>query len=314
MLVSIMMITYHHEAFVAEAIESILMQEVNFPFEIVIGDDCSKDNTRAIIESYRQKNSDIIRVLPREKNLGITANFGDTILQCRGKYVAILEGDDFWTSSTKLQKQIDYLEARPDVAVCFHSAELQYNGRVVTTIPHNSNKKDVYSLRDLLRIGPFMPTCTIVFRNKLFPAFPPWFYLLKLGDFPLHVLNAQHGNIGYIDEAMATYRTASCPTAFTAQPNSRRIAEEIKLFQTIDQFLGREYHRELGYHLFNCYLHLAVEDFVNYHFIAGIGKVLKAFKVGTFAIKPLYQTLFIEHGRRHLIKFRNFLRSIPASR
>ncbi len=116
-ILSVCMITYNHEAYVFQSIEGILKQKTNFKYELVIGEDCSTDFTRKICEEYAQKYPEIINLLPSEKNLGICHNFIRTLNACTGQYIAICEGDDYWTDSLKIQKQVDFLDTNPDYAI-----------------------------------------------------------------------------------------------------------------------------------------------------------------------------------------------------
>src|SRR5690349_6525722 len=111
--VSVAMISYNHERFIAQAIESVLSQRVKFPYEIVIGDDHSTDATPSIIADFHRRYPDKIVPFLREKNLGMAPNFMQILASCGGQYVALLEGDDFWTSKDKLQRQVDFLDANP---------------------------------------------------------------------------------------------------------------------------------------------------------------------------------------------------------
>src|SRR6516164_8232942 len=117
--VSVFMITYNHGKYISEAIESIVSQKTNFEFELVIGEDCGPDDTRAICEQYAAKYPDIINLLPSDKNYGPMGNTIRVMYACTGKYVALCEGDDYWTDPYKLQKQVDFLEANPDFSICF---------------------------------------------------------------------------------------------------------------------------------------------------------------------------------------------------
>ena len=206
--VSVSMITYNHEAYIAQAIESVLMQQCDFPFELVIGEDCSTDRTREIVRDYQEKYPDKIRLLLPETNLGMNRNFVQTMQACHGTYIALLEGDDYWTSPEKLQKQVDYMDGHPESVACFHDAQ------IVNNIDNSSHLysvviiKSIYTLRDLLKSNP-IPTCAIMFRNGLIKSFPDWYYDLKMGDWPLHVMHAQYGNLAYINEVMAVYRMHS---------------------------------------------------------------------------------------------------------
>src|SRR5271157_2282730 len=112
-LVSVFMITYNHEKFVGQAIESIVTQKVNFDFELIIGEDCSTDNTLDICNKYAKQYPDIIKLFPSEKNYGMMGNTVRVLYACTGKYIAMCEGDDYWCDPYKLQKQIDFLEANP---------------------------------------------------------------------------------------------------------------------------------------------------------------------------------------------------------
>lgn len=200
------MITYNHERFIAQALESVLMQETDFPVELVIGEDSSSDGTRAIVVEYAQRYPDRIRPLLRERNLGMIPNFVATLQACRGKYVAMLEGDDYWTDPHKLQKQVKFLEAHPECSTCFHNVWVRYedSGRPPEAML-SLHQKPVSSLDDVLR-GQYLPTCSMMFRNGLVDMFPEWFYHLPTGDWPLTVLIVEHGDVGYLNETMAVYR------------------------------------------------------------------------------------------------------------
>ena len=119
---SVVFITYNHERYIRQALDSVLMQKTDFPFEIVVGEDCSTDHTRDILNEYKEKYPDQIRLLYREKNLGRpTLNVYQTAMECKGKYMAFLEGDDFWTDPEKLQKQVRFLEEHDEYeAVTIH--------------------------------------------------------------------------------------------------------------------------------------------------------------------------------------------------
>jgi len=116
-LLSVCLVTYNHEFFIEKVIDNVINQVTSFTFELVIGEDCSTDKTREICERYQEKHPDIIRLLPSEKNLGLKENFLRTFGECKGKYIAYLEGDDYWLSTDKLQKQVDILEADTSVSM-----------------------------------------------------------------------------------------------------------------------------------------------------------------------------------------------------
>lgn len=125
-LLSIITVTYNHEQFIARTIESVLMQKVDFPIEYIIAEDCSTDNTLAICKDYAGKYPEVIRIITSEHNVGGIENERRAMLAARGKYVALCEGDDYWTDPLKLQKQVDFLESHPDYSVTFHRYKIHY--------------------------------------------------------------------------------------------------------------------------------------------------------------------------------------------
>lgn len=205
-LVSVLMITYNHEKFIAQAIESVLMQHVNFKYEIVIGEDCSTDRTKNIVVDYQKKYSNRIKLLLQETNVGMHKNFIDTYYSCQGKYIALLEGDDYWTDPHKLQKQVDFLEANPEYVICFHPIKIwkedeqQLVGDYITrNVPETT---DIYELTK----GNYIHTPSVLYRNGLIKNFPAEFYKSPAGDYFLHMLNAQFGKIKKLPDYMAVYR------------------------------------------------------------------------------------------------------------
>ena len=122
------MITYNHEKFISQAIESVLMQKTDFDFELVIGEDFSIDRTKEICIFYKTKSPEKINLILNEKNLGMISNFINTIHQCKGEYIALLEGDDYWTDPYKLQKQVDFLENNKEYLLV-HTNYVTVDGR-----------------------------------------------------------------------------------------------------------------------------------------------------------------------------------------
>lgn len=242
MKVSVLTITYNHEKYIAQAIESVLMQEVHFEYELVIGEDCSTDRTREIVVDYQKKYPHKIRLLLNEKNLGMHRNFAQTYNACRGQYIAVLEGDDFWTSQHKLQKQVDFLDTHRDFAICFHNMQIIYEDD--SKKPHLSNvdQKEVSTIEDLFKSDPTM-TASCLFRNKLFGVFPKWFFNLSFGDWALTILNAEHGKIMYIDEVMGVYRVHKGGVTFTINQKSRSIVITIMIdfLKIIDRHFNYKY-------------------------------------------------------------------------
>jgi len=232
--VSVLMLTYNHELFIAQAIESALIQETDFTFEIVIGEDCSTDKTREIVSDFQTRHPDKIRLLPSDRNLGMHRNYFRTLQACAGEYVAVLEGDDFWTSPGKLQKQADFLDSHGDYVICFHNSTVFRDGEQASWRLCPDDQKETSTLEDLL-IGNFIPTCTTMFRNEQIGEIPEWLYSLNVLDWPLHILRAKHGHIGYIKETMAAYRMHSGGAFSGFNP----VKLQLSRLQVYESLLGR---------------------------------------------------------------------------
>jgi len=239
MKLSVMMITYNHERFIAQALESILAQRVNFDYEIVVGEDCSTDRTRDILMDFHRRYPDRIVPLLRDQNLGIMHNFEATLGACRGRYLALLEGDDYWTSEDKLQRQTDFLDAHSDYAICCHRAQIVQETGVNEEAVFPSLPAGPYTLEDLLK-GNFIMTCTVLYRRDSGGKIPGWFREMKLGDWPLMVLAARSGKIRLMDEIMAAYRMHTGGT-WTSRTPSGRLQESIKMLHALDRELGFRY-------------------------------------------------------------------------
>lgn len=200
-LLSVALITYNQEDFIAECLEGMVHQQTNFPFEIVVGEDCSTDSTRAICIAYKEKYPDLIRLIFPEKNLGMMGNWINTINSCEGKYVAICEGDDYWTDNSKLQKQVDFLEANSSFSMCSTAAQRYYYERFWDA----PISKEVLTTKDILAEDWGIMTATIVFRKEMLEM-PQWFSQVKNGDYSLQLLLSLKGNIGCIPDVTSVYR------------------------------------------------------------------------------------------------------------
>jgi glycosyltransferase involved in cell wall biosynthesis len=204
--VSVIILTYNHEPFIAQALDGALMQQTDFEYEILIGEDCSGDNTRTIIVDYEKRYPDRFRLFLNERNLGAYKNCTQILEACRGEYIAVLEGDDYWTSPHKLQMQVGLLDKHPELVMCFHNVKIVYEDE--SNVPHtycSPNQKAVSNIEDLLGHN-FIPTCSKMFRNGVVKNLPEWVSLLPMGDWPSNIFLAQHGQVGYISEVMGTYR------------------------------------------------------------------------------------------------------------
>ncbi|MBN3896817.1 MAG: glycosyltransferase [Nostoc sp. NOS(2021)] len=239
MKVSILMTTYNHEYYIAQAIESVLMQQVNFEYEVVIGEDYSTDNTRQIVIDYQKNYPEKIRLLLPDKNLGMHQNFMNTLQACQGQYIAALEGDDYWTSSEKLQKQVDFLDKNLDFAICFHNVLVFWQDNSYSPAIFLHNQPKTSTIENLL-INNFISTPSVMYRAGLVQEFPDWFSEQSMGDWTFHILNAQHGKIGYIDEVMAAYRVHA-KGVWSSKSRESQITETIRMLDTIKYNLSSQY-------------------------------------------------------------------------
>ena len=204
MKVSVAIVTYNHEAFLAKALDSVLMQRTDFEYEIVVGEDCSTDTTRSILVDYQKRFPGKFVLFLNEKNLGMYKNGAQVLQACRGEYIAMLDGDDYWTSPDKLQKQVDFLAKHPECTVCYHDALIVHEDNSEEPIHYRPKQKAFSSLEDLL-LDNFIPTAAVMFHREVLGRVPAWAETLKMGDWVLHVLNALNGKIGYLDETMSVY-------------------------------------------------------------------------------------------------------------
>jgi len=309
--VSVLMIAYNHEAFIAQALNSVLMQKVDFDYEIVIGDDCSTDNTRKILIEYQKRNPDKIKLLLHERNLGFhgKGNLVETHNACLGQYIAILEGDDYWISPHKLQKQADFLDDNPQFAICFTATLAFYDdGSKAATIFPDLNYKKVSTLEDLLH-GNFMHTCSVMFRNKLFSEYPKWFYEVTTADLALHIINAQYGKIGYINEVTSKYRIHK--NGLWSIKSKKNIISKyesaIRLYSNLSTYLDPKYCYIINQGNFHFYEVLMAKHIDTYNFSDALKLFLKYIKSYNFNIRMTLKFLLmvirkvISHLKRKVI-------------
>lgn len=211
-LLSIVCITYNHERFIRDCLEGFVMQKTDFPFEILINDDASTDKTADIIREYEAKYPDLFRcVYQTENQWGKKSVWTDILFpMVQGKYVALCEGDDYWTDPLKLQKQVDFLDVHSDFSVCFHPVTVHFddNSEPDKIFPNEKERfyKTELTLTDLLDHN-FIQTNSVVYRWRFHHdplALMPNDILP--GDWFLHLLHAQTGKIAFLPDVMAVYR------------------------------------------------------------------------------------------------------------
>jgi len=202
-LVSIVMITYGHEQFIREGVKGVLMQEGGFDLELIIANDCSPDNTDLIISEILKSHPKAhkIRYINHEKNLGMMPNFIFALQQANGNYIALCDGDDYWTDPNKLQKQIDFLENNLDYNLVGHHAT-DSNSKLI-----GKHEKDSFSFEDIYYRTLIIPTASIVFRNNI--VFEDWITKVYGGDKAIIFLNAKKGKLKILPFLGSFYRLHS---------------------------------------------------------------------------------------------------------
>ncbi len=212
-LVSVIVPAYQHEAYIAACLDGILGQQVSFPMEILIGEDESTDGTRAICQRYAELYPERIKLFLRSRRDVVSimgrptgrANLMALLASARGKYIAMCEGDDYWTDPLKLQKQVDRLEADPRIVLSFHAVRVlkpdgTFEADGITRVPELHRTR-----MDLATRGNYIHTPTVVYRRVL-GEFPPEIFETPIADFFIYMLLSAHGELDYVPDVMAVYR------------------------------------------------------------------------------------------------------------
>ncbi|MDR6544432.1 glycosyltransferase involved in cell wall biosynthesis [Chryseobacterium rhizosphaerae] len=300
-LVSVIMITYGHEKFVEQAISSIIQQNYDGNIEIIIANDHSPDNTDEVIVSFLEKakipENFIVKYTRHEKNKGIMQNFSWALTECRGKYNAICDGDDYWIDPLKIQKQVDFLEKNPDYSIHSGLAQLLENGNLTTFIG-NPLRKKTYEIKDFFSKNNLI-SCTCMFRkNKI-----DFHYLenIYFGDWMVYIntLNSFPNSKAYVsDECYSVYRVNDMGTMaqITGIGNDEKHFSQILRIQ---QLFKTRYTPE-DVKLINRYtLNLYVYYLLHHQFKKMLTTVLKNFKLVRFNF-PIRKYLSYFRYRKHL--------------
>lgn len=206
-LVSVFVLTYNHEKYISEAIEGILMQETNFDYDIVIGEDCSSDTTRSIILDYQCKYPSKFKLLLPDKNIGALANQMAVLNACTGKYIAMCEGDDYWTDPYKLQKQIDVLETNSCYSSCACQTLVKFQTKNKSDYFYSAlNENSAIDLRSIMSFEKVFQTGSFMFRTENLIKYPDFPSNIASGDRCLFLMNALLGDVFYLKDCMTVYR------------------------------------------------------------------------------------------------------------
>jgi len=247
MKVSICCLTYNHEEFIKYALDGFLMQVTDFQFEILIHDDASIDGTADILRKYQSDHGDVINAIFQKEN---QYSQGKNVIQnlfdiARGKYIALCEGDDYWTDPLKLQKQVEFLESHPDHVLCFHEVSALYqktNSLVSPKIIQNISKKNI-KLKHLVR-NTIIHTSSVLFKNILDGDYYHWGKRAPYGDWFTWMWLATRGKVGYLDQVMSVYRIHGKGT-WTGDNAEARRNKLLKMYTLIPELLGPGYKKPI---------------------------------------------------------------------
>ncbi|MBE6584719.1 MAG: glycosyltransferase [Ruminococcaceae bacterium] len=229
--VSVICNTYNHELYIREALNGFVMQKTNFAFEVLVHDDASTDNTAAIIREFEEKYPDIIKPIYQTENqyskkVGITVTY--QLPRAMGKYIAMCEGDDYWTDETKLQKQFDALEAHPSVDICAHAADqVDANTKKLLSVIAPRPQKCIIPVEDVIMgEGGFVATNSLMCKKSLYYDLPRFRKNFML-DYTFQIHGALCGGMLYLPDNMAAYRFMAVGSWSSKRANDRSFRQQL---------------------------------------------------------------------------------------
>ena len=253
-LVSVCCLAYNHEAYIRDALEGFVKQKTDFPFEVFVHDDASTDGTAGIIREYAERYPDIIRPILQTENQhskGVKIISEIICPRMTGKYIALCEGDDYWTDEKKLQRQVDYLEAHPECGICVHQAvKLDVQTGLKESFTGQKREKD-YTVEEVIAGGGGMfATNSVMCRLDIYRSRPSCFSVPGVGDYQLFVYGAICGGLHYLPESMSVYRAnvGGSWTQRVYQNTEKRVAMQknmITMLNKVDEYYGFQYHKPI---------------------------------------------------------------------
>lgn len=257
-MVTVQIGTFNHDQYIRKALESVLIQEVNFEYEILVREDKSTDKTREIVLEFQKKHPNKIRVWTAKKNLRSQGLQLGLNRFARGQYLAKLDGDDFWTNSLKLQKQFNFMRDNKDCTLVFHLANKinSENQKIGVHGPKTKSDQCFFEMKDaIFKCDILVPTNSMFFETKYLKYLPNWFLKAPVGDLPLTLLLAHHGKLGFINEAMSSYRvmTQGSWSSEFIKLKERRKTHDRKIqdmFKSFDIWSDYKYTRKIRRFLF----------------------------------------------------------------
>lgn len=287
-MLSVVMTTYNHERYIATAIESVLRQQTDFPIEIIIGEDCSTDRTLNIVLDYQAQYPEAIHIVRSEHNVGWRANYRRTIAAARGRYIALLDGDDYFTHRKKLQMQVDLLEANPDVGMCYGRSERVDENGNTTIYPEG---ECATTLEAMLRRNP-AENCTVVARKHLVERYyeeirpeehPEWL----TDDLPMWLWFAANSRYMAIDCPMSVHRVLTYSVSHN--PDYRKKIEFVDSLYDISLWYDERYNESRMRHELLTTKHNTALWVLSYN--GGVGEYIKRWRRDVKEYKQLRKNI-----------------------
>lgn len=338
-IVSITCVAYNQEYCISETLDSFLMQETSFPFEVLINDDASTDKTAEIIQGYEDKFPNIVKPVYQSENQfsqGFNTIF-PLFPKAKGRYVAICDGDDYWDDKKKLEIQVDAMEKHLDVDLSFHPAKILKEGQIESVMSRHTDKDKIFAPEEvILGRGGFCPTESLMLRKKVISPMPDWTKKIILGDYVLQLMGAKNGGALYIDRCMTIHRIGNegswTNSVYSSAKNSeirkKSLLSLIELLYLFNNYYDKKFekvfdkaiHNEALYYITNIALDVSPRKEIYNLYKTGFSKkqkmlwhLLYSNKIVFNIFKWIKLTLFKDQRngliRKPLGKIRKFLMS-----
>ncbi|HWN09793.1 MAG TPA: glycosyltransferase [Pyrinomonadaceae bacterium] len=242
---SVLVITYNHEKYIRQALDSVLMQQQDFDVEVIIADDFSQDSTRDIARQYETQVQNVT-LLPSDQNVGITKNLRRGLAACRGKYIALIEGDDFWISPKKLSIVGGFLDDYPECSFCFHrliKVDETSDTASVHPMIESPNEFKMFTASDLARVNIVGGLSTCTYRRAVIDNLDPGLWDLKVREWPFNIVVALQGSFAYIPEILSVYR-AHWGGIFSKKSLAEKTEILLQIIETYNRYLEFRFDEE----------------------------------------------------------------------
>jgi glycosyltransferase involved in cell wall biosynthesis len=241
---SVLLITYNHRPFIRQAVESVLAQETDFEWELLISEDCSTDGTREIVQEYAERHPGRVRLLLSARNQNDNEVISRGLRAARGEYVALIDGDDYWLSTRKLKKQVDRLQADPACALCFHDVFVVDEQGTRLRRRFGAGRPPPARLPEIVTAYG-VPPVSVVLRRAAVRDLPRTYDALRYGDSPLYAWALERGTAAYLDEPLAAYRVHAGGVWSGLDPIIQ-LESLLSFYDELDEWLGRRHRQALA--------------------------------------------------------------------